>query len=195
MIGAAIGAATGLVGSIFGGISASKARKKANRILDQQEKDNEQWYNRRYNEDYFQSSEAQAALSKAREMANEQYRNAAGASAVGGATDESVALAKRAGNELAGNVITGLSQQSTARKDAIESTYLNTKQNINNQRISLYNQQAANASQAASSSLNAGMGLIGSDLQSYLDTGKGMFQNLFYKNKKGGAQWQDGMKQ
>ena len=187
MIGAAIGAAAGLAGSIFGGISASKARKKANRILDQQEKDNEQWYNRRYNEDYFQSSEAQAALSKAREMANEQYRNAAGAAAVGGATDESLALAKKAGNELAGDVITGLSQQSTARKDAIESTYLDTKQNINNQRISLYNQQAGNASQAASSSLSAGMGLVGSDLQSYLDTGKGLFQNLFSKNKKGGA--------
>lgn len=184
MIGAAIGAAAGLAGSIFGGISASKARKKANRILDQQEKDNEQWYNRRYNEDYFQSSEAQAALSKAREMANEQYRNAAGAAAVGGATDESVALAKKAGNELAGDVITGLSQQSTARKDAIESTYLDTKQNINNQRISLYNQQAGNASQAASSSLSAGMGLVGSDLQSYLDTGKGLFQNLFSKTRK-----------
>lgn len=88
---------------------------------------------------------------------------------------------------MAGDVITGLSQQSTARKDAIESTYIDTKQNINNHRISLYNQQAANASQAASSSLSAGMGLVGSDLQSYLDTGKGLFQNLFSKNKKGGA--------
>lgn len=184
MIGAALGAAAGLAGSIFGGISASKARKKANRILDRQEKDNENWYNRRYNEDYMMSAEAQAALSKARELANEQYRNAAGAAAVGGATDESVALAKRAGNEMAGNVITGLSQNATARKDAIESTYLDTKNNIQNQRISLYNQKAANASQAGNSAMNAGMGLVGADLQSYLDTGKGLFQNLF---KKGGA--------
>ena len=94
MIGAAIGAATGLAGSIFGGIKARKAAKRARKALDKADRENQEWYNRRYNEDYTQSAEAQAALTKARDYAMEQYRNARGAAAVGGATDESVAQQK-----------------------------------------------------------------------------------------------------
>ena len=48
MIGAIVGAASSLASGIAGGIKARKAAKKANKILDQQAKDNEDWYNRRY---------------------------------------------------------------------------------------------------------------------------------------------------
>ena len=96
MIGAIVGAASSLASGIAGGIKARKAARKANAVLDKQAKENEDWFNRRYNEDYTQSAEAQAALTKARELADEQYRKASGTAAVVGATDESVAQAKKA---------------------------------------------------------------------------------------------------
>ena len=179
MIGAIVGAASSLASGIAGGIKARKAAKKANKILDQQAKDNEDWYNRRYNEDYIQSAEAQAALTRARELANEQFSKVAGQAAVTGATDEAVAQAKQGANEVLADTASALGQQATARRDAVESQYLATKNNIANQRLSIYNQQAANATQAANQGLSAGMGLAGADISSILGQGKGLFESLF----------------
>lgn len=173
-----------MASGIAGGIKARKAAKQANKILDQQEQDNESWFNRKYNEDYMQSSEAQAALTKARELANEQYSKVSGTAAVTGATDEAVAQAKKAANEVLSDTASSIAENATARKDAVESQYLSTKNNLANQRISVYNNQSANATNAANQGMSAGMGLIGADIQSKLDGGKGLFETLFGIGKK-----------
>ncbi|WP_300877894.1 hypothetical protein [uncultured Bacteroides sp.] len=183
MIGAAIGAAASLAGSIFGGIKARKAAKRARKALDKADKENQEWYNRRYNEDYTQSAEAQAALTKARDYAIKQHRNARGAAAVGGATDESVAQEKAAAAQMMAGVTSDIASNATAQKNAIEQQYLSTKDAINNQRISIYNNQAQAATQAASQAMGAGMGMVGADLQSHLNNGKGMFESLFNKKQ------------
>lgn len=183
MIGAAIGAATGLAGSIIGGIRASKARKKANKIIDKQEKENEAWYLRKSNEDYTQSAEAQAALSRAKDMTNELYKRAAGAAIVGGATDESVAQQKAANNEVISDTTRDIAAQATAQKNAIESQYLATKNNLDNQRISMYNQQATSNTQAGTEAMKAGIELVGADYRGHLYNGKGLFESLFGKRK------------
>lgn len=181
MIGAAIGAASGLAGSIFGGIKARKAAKKAQRALDKADKENQDWYNRRYNEDYMQSAEAQSALNKAREYAMEQYKNARGAATVGGASDESVAQQKAAANKMMADMTSDIASNATARKDAVEQQYLSTKNDLNNQRVSMYTGQAQANTQAASQAMGAGMGMIGADMRSHLDNGKGLFELLFKK--------------
>lgn len=181
MIGAAIGAVTGLAGSLIGGNAASKAARKANRLLDQQVKDNQAWYDRRYNEDYTQSAEAQAALLRARELVNEQYRKTSGAAAVGGATEEAVAQQKAANNEVIKDVVSNIADNATARKDAVEQQYLSKKSDLTNQRISVLNQKAANAAQAGSQVAGAGMGLVGADMSSHLNNGKGLFEAMFKK--------------
>lgn len=183
MIGAALGAASGLAGSIFGGIRARKAVKKAQKVLDRADKDNQDWYNRRYNEDYTQSAEAQSALNKAREYAMEQYKNAKGASVVSGATDESVAQQKAVANKMMADATSDIASNATARKDAVEQQYLSTKNNLNNQRISMYSGQAQANTLAASQAMGAGMGMIGADMQSHLDYGKGLFES-FFKRKE-----------
>lgn len=53
-----VGAALGAVGSIFGGISASRAMKKAKQNLQDQIDKNQDWYDRRYNEDATQRADA-----------------------------------------------------------------------------------------------------------------------------------------
>lgn len=172
-----------MASGIAGGIKARKAAKKANAVLDKQARENEDWYNRKYNEDYTQSAEARAALSKAREMVSEQYTRAAGSSAVMGGTEEAEAQAKKAANEVLSDTAGAIASNATARKEAIESQYLNTKNNIGSQRMSIYNQQAVNATNAANQGLQAGMNMVGADMQAHLDTGKGLFGNLFNKSK------------
>lgn len=153
-------------------------------MLDKKERENQAWYDRRYNEDYTQSAEAQAALNRAREYANESIRRAEGTQAVMGGTDEAVAEARQKANEAVANATTAIASQATARKDAVESQYKTTQDGITDARIGVQNQQAQNSAQAGQNALNAGMGLAMADAQAHLDHGRGIFENMF--KAKGG---------
>lgn len=183
MIGAIIGAAGGLASSIWGGVQASKAAKKANDELAAQRQKNEDWYRRRYNEDYTQSAEAQAAMTKARELAQEQMKTARGVAAVMGGTEAGVAAQQQAANKMLADTMSGIAQNATARKDAVESQYLQTENALSQQQQGVYNQQAANSTAAANQGMAAGMSLLGADAQSHLEYGKGLFSDLWKKNK------------
>ena len=183
MIGAIIGAAGGLASSIWGGVQASKAAKKANEELASQRQKNEDWYRRRYNEDYTQSAEAQAAMTKARELAQEQMKAARGVSAVMGGTEAGVAAQQQAANKMLSDTMSGIASNATARKDAVESQYLQTENALSQQQQNVYNQQAANSTAAANQGMAAGMSLLGADAQSHMEYGKGLFGDLWKKNK------------
>lgn len=133
ILGGAIGAGLGAVGSIFGGISASKAMKRVKKNLQEQRKKNQDWYNRRYNEDATQRADAQAILTKTEDSIRNRNRQAAGVQAVMGGTEESVAAAKAANNEALAQATTNIAVNGEARKDAMESQYLQTDANIQQQ--------------------------------------------------------------
>lgn len=181
MIGAIISAAGGLASSIWGGIQAKKAAKKANDELANQRQKNEDWYRRRYNEDYTQSAEAQAAMTRARELAREQMASARGAAAVMGGTEAGVASQQQAANKMLSDTMSDIAQNATARKDAVESQYLQTDAALSQQQQNVYNQQAANSTAAANQGMAAGMSLLGADAQSYLEYSKGLFSDLWKK--------------
>lgn len=181
MIGAIIGAATSLASGIAGGIKARKAAKKMNAQLDKMEKDNKDWYDRRYNEDYTQSALAQAALTKAKDAVLQQVSGATGSSIVTGATGEEAARAKAAANQTISDTLSNIVQEGEQRKSQVEQQYLSQKNNLDQQRLGMYQQRAANAQQAANQGMSAGMGLAGADIQSKLGTGSGLFKNLFGK--------------
>lgn len=169
MLLGAIGAGLGIAGSIgpaiFGGSKASKAAKQANKLIEQQQKDNQAWYDRRYNEDYSQTAEAQNLMNYAREQAEKLFRRAEGAAAVTGATEESVARAKRDANEMLSQTASNIAAQGTARKDAIEQQYLNTKNGLTQQQVANLQQKAQNISAAAGQASSA----FGSLLKPSLD--------------------------
>lgn len=119
-----IGAAIGAAGSIFGGISASKAMKKMKRNVEEQRRKNQDWYDRRYNEDATQRADAQRILTQTEESIKNRNRQAAGAAAVMGGTDESVAAAKAANNQALADATAQIAAQADARKDNIEATYM-----------------------------------------------------------------------
>lgn len=119
-----IGSAIGAAGSIFGGISASKAMKKAKQNVEAQRKKNQDWYDRRYNEDATQRADAQRILTQTEESIKQRNKQAAGSAVVMGGTDESVAAAKAANNQALADATSQIAAQADARKDNIEATYL-----------------------------------------------------------------------
>lgn len=119
-----IGGAIGAAGAIFGGISASNAMKKMKKNVEAQRKKNQDWYDRRYNEDATQRADAQRILTQTEESIKQRNRQAAGAAAVMGGTDESVAAAKAANNEALADATSQIAANADARKDNIEATYM-----------------------------------------------------------------------
>lgn len=148
ILGSAIGGALGIGASIFGGISASKAMKKVKRNIEGQMKDNQNWYDRRYNEDATQRADAQRILTMTNENIRQRNQQAAGAQAVMGGTEESVAAAKAANNQALADVTSQIAVNGEHRKDQIESQYLQTKSNLNNTLNSLEQAKAQNVAQA-----------------------------------------------
>ena len=123
MVGSLVGAGLSAVGGIFGGISASKAMKRVKANLQEQKRKNQDWYDRRYNEDATQRADAQRILTRTEESINNRNRQAAGVQAVMGGTDESVAAAKEANNQALAEATSQIAVNAEARKDQIESTY------------------------------------------------------------------------
>lgn len=123
MIGSIVGAGLQAVGSIFGGIQASKAMKQVKKNLQAQEQANKDWYNRRYNEDATQRADAQRILAKTEEMIRQRNQQAAGAQAVMGGTEESVAAAKAANNQAMAEAASQIAVNAAHQKDQIEQTY------------------------------------------------------------------------
>lgn len=123
MIGSLVGAGLSAVGSIFGGISASKAMKNVKKNLQAQKQANKDWYDRRYNEDATQRADAQRILTKTEESIRNRNQQAAGAQAVMGGTEESVAAAKAANNQALAEATSQIAVNAEARKDQIEQTY------------------------------------------------------------------------
>jgi len=161
ILGSAIGGALGVGGAIFGGISASKAMKKVKRNLQQQQRENQSWYDRRYNEDATQRADAQRILTMTNENIRQRNRAAAGTQAVMGGTEESVAAAKAANNQALADATSQIAAAGERRKDAIEQQYLATKQNLNNQLNGMQQAKAAGVQQAALGMAQAGADMAG----------------------------------
>lgn len=161
VFGEAIGAGLGAVGSIFGGISASRAMKKVKKNLEGQRQTNQNWYDRRYNEDATQRADSQAILTKVGDDIRNRNRQAAGAQAVMGGTEESVAVEKAANNQALANAATNIAVNGEARKDAIESQYQQTDAAISDQLNNLEINKAQNIAQAIKGVTGAGANIAG----------------------------------
>lgn len=161
MIGSLVGAGLSAVGSIFGGISASKAMKKVKKNLQAQQQANQDWYDRRYNEDATQRADAQRILTKTEESIRNRNRQAAGAQAVMGGTEESVAAAKAANNQALADATSQIAVNADARKDQIEQTYQQRDAQINDALNNLEINKAQAISSAVQGVTQAGSGIAG----------------------------------
>ena len=143
-----IGAALGAAGSIFGGISASKAMKRVKKNLEQQKQENQDWFDRRYNEDATQRADAQRILTQTEESIKKRNAAAAGSAAVMGGTDESVAAEKAANAQGLADATSQIAANADARKDKIEQQYMSNKADLNEKLNNLTQKKAAAISSA-----------------------------------------------
>jgi hypothetical protein len=161
MLGSLIGAGISAAGSIFGGIAASKAMKKVKANLKEQQKENQDWFDQRYNEDATQRADAQRILTATEESIKNRNRQAAGAQAVAGASEESVAAEKAANNQALADATSQIAVNAEARKDNIERQYMGTKAGLNDALNNLEQKKAANIAQAVQGMSQAGAGIAG----------------------------------
>lgn len=161
LIGSIAGGALGAAGSIFGGISASKAMRRVKKNLQAQKQANQNWYDRRYNEDATQRADAQRILTQTEESIRNRNRQAAGAQAVMGGTDESTAAAKAANAQALADATSQIAAGAENRKDQIEQTYQQRDSQINEALNNLEINKAQAISQAVQGVAKAGAGIAG----------------------------------
>ena len=143
MLGGIISASAGALGGVLGGIGRNSAIKKQLRALDAQQRENQDWYDRRYNEDATQRADAQELLKQAEEAYRERTRSADAAQAVSGATAESVAQQKAAAAQGMANAAAQISAQDANRKDRIEEAYRERNGRIEAQKAALRGEKAS----------------------------------------------------
>lgn len=165
MLGGIIGAAVGAGGNIFGGISKNKMLKKQMAMVKEQQKANQDWYDRRYNEDSTQRADAQAMLTRTAEAIRQRNQQSAGSAAVMGGTEESVAATKAANAQAMADATSSIVQAGEQRKDSIEQQYRAKDEAYNDALRQLQGQKqsildiAGGAIGGAASGFASGMGL------------------------------------
>jgi len=143
-LGSLIGGAMKIGGSIFGGIAASRAMKQVRRNLEQQQRENQDWYDRRYNEDATQRADAQRMIALTNEAIKQRNKAAAGTAAVMGGTEESLATTKAANASALADTAAQIAVAGANRKDQIENQYMSRKDTINKQLNDMQTQKANN---------------------------------------------------
>ena len=163
-LGSLIGGAMKIGGSIFGGIKAGQAMKQVQKNLEQQQRENQDWYDRRYNEDATQRADAQRMLAMTNDLIKQRNRSAAGTAAVMGGTEESVAATKAANAQAMADTAAQIAVAGANRKDTIENQYMTKKDSINEKLNNLQQQKANNIISAVNGVSSAASDLAGGAL-------------------------------
>lgn len=159
-------------GSIFGGYKASQAMKQVKKNLEQQQRENQDWYDRRYNEDATQRADAQRMLAMTNDLIKQRNRAAAGTQAVMGGTEEGVAATKAANASALADTAAQIAVAGANRKDNIEQQYITRKGAINDKLNNLQQQKANNITQAVGGVSSAASDIAGGALDDIIVFGK-----------------------
>lgn len=168
MIGALIGAGLGLASSIAGGIANRKARKKQEQMLAQQQRDNQAWYDRKYNEDPTKRADTVRLLTQMQEQIKNRNRAAKGRQAVMGGTEDSTTAVKEANNKTLADTTSQIVAANEARKDNIEQQYQQNKRSIQGQQMQMEAEKAGDTANVV-----AGVAGTAANIAASLDSGSG----------------------
>ena len=168
MIGALIGAGLGLASSIAGGIANRKARKKQEQMIAQQQRENQAWYDRKYNEDPTKRADTVRLLTQMQEQIKNRNRAAKGRQAVMGGTEDSTTAVKEANNKTLADTTSQIVAANEARKDAIEQQYQRNKRSIEGQQMQMEAEKSADTANVV-----AGVAGTAANIAATLDAGMG----------------------
>lgn len=150
LIGGIIGGVGAAAAGIIGGNATRKAAQRNERLLKEQEDRQKAWFDKEYNSNFLDRSDARAAINRTREILNERYRAAEGAAAVTGGTAESVAQQKAAANQVLADVTSNIAERADAYKEQVRANYEAQQDAMTQQRIGINNQRAEATAEAAS---------------------------------------------
>ena len=168
MIGALIGAGLGLASSIAGGIANRKARRKQEQMLAKQQRENQAWYDRRYNEDPTKRADTVRLLTQMQEQIKNRNRAAKGRQAVMGGTEDSTTAVKEANNKTLADTTSQIVAANEARKDAIEQQYQRNKRSIQGQQMQMEAEKSADTANVVT-----GVAGTAANIAATLDAGMG----------------------
>lgn len=168
MIGALIGAGLGLASSIAGGIANRKARKKQEQMIAQQQRENQAWYDRKYNEDPTKRADTVRLLTLMQEQIKNRNKAAKGRQAVMGGTEDSTTAVKEANNKTLADTTSQIVAANDARKDNIEQQYMNRKNQLQTQQMGIEAEKAADTANAV-----AGVAGTAANIATAIDSGAG----------------------
>lgn len=155
------GGAAALGGAIYGGVRSGHFNNKAINLIQSQRDKNQNWWDVKRSEDYTQRADVQAAITKQRQLLNEQYKRAKATNAVAGGTDESLAMQKNAANSALSQTTADIAAAGIQNKDRAEARYLAQDNALNQQQVEVNQQQAKQVAEAASQVVNAGVNTLG----------------------------------
>lgn len=168
MLGTLIGAGLGLASSIAGGIANRKARQKQEQMIAQQQKENQAWYDRKYNEDPTKRADTVRLLTQMQEQIKNRNKAAKGRQAVMGGTEDSTTAVKEANNKTLADTTSQIVAANDARKDNIEQQYMARKSQLQGQLMGLEAEKAADTANAV-----AGVAGTAANIAASLDSGAG----------------------
>lgn len=168
MIGALIGAGLGLASSIAGGIANRKARKKQEQMIAQQQRENQAWYDRKYNEDPTKRADTVRLLTQMQEQIKNRNKAAKGRQAVMGGTEDSTTAVKEANNKTLADTTSQIVAANESRKDNIEQQYMNRKNQLQTQQMGIEAEKAADTANAV-----AGVAGTAANIATAIDSGAG----------------------
>ena len=148
MLGTLIGAGLGLASSIAGGIANRKARQKQEQMIAQQQKENQAWFDRKYNEDPTKRADTVRLLTQMQEQIKNRNKAAKGRQAVMGGTEDSTTAVKEANNKTLADTTSQIVAANDARKDNMENQYRARKSQLQGQQMSLEAEKAADTANA-----------------------------------------------
>lgn len=134
-----LGGTLGTVGALFGGFANRRKANKLESMVNARKEENENWYNRRYNEDATQRADAQRVLTMTENSIRQRNRAAEGRAALMGGTQESVAAEKEMNNRGYADAVSQIAAAGDARKDAIERQYQNRKDKLDDALLGIEN--------------------------------------------------------
>lgn len=168
MLGTLIGAGLGLASSIAGGIANRKARQQQEQMIAQQQKENQAWFDRKYNEDPTKRADTVRLLTQMQEQIKNRNKAAKGRQAVMGGTEDSTTAVKEANNKTLADTTSQIVAANDARKDNIENQYRARKSQLQGQQMSLEAEKAADTANAV-----AGVAGTAANIAAAVDSGGG----------------------
>lgn len=142
MIGAIASVAAGLASSIIGGVKAGKEKRKAEMALQNEQRLNEDLFNKEYYSDPLERSDNAALLNRLRTMLDKQSKQTSATAAITGATPESVIAAQENSNNTLSDAMGNMAAMNSKYKENVMNRYLSQKNSLYNQQQGIYGQNA-----------------------------------------------------